>query len=120
MSGEFHMTSDPSEKDALLHVPGVGLTMMEQMGLAIAEKQTVGAAGYIGIALPSDTEKYDIIGRIVNANNRTVINFRDLAPGGQFKEGLHIAAAGSYTMTVLVRDRASGAIHTSTVAFHVN
>jgi len=34
MSGEYHMTMDPSEKDALLYVPGAGLTLMEQMGLA--------------------------------------------------------------------------------------
>ncbi len=34
MSGEYHMTMDPSEKDALLYVPGAGLTMAEQMGLA--------------------------------------------------------------------------------------
>ena len=34
MSGEYHMTMDPSEKDALLYVPGAGLTMSEQMGMA--------------------------------------------------------------------------------------
>ncbi|MGP8244445.1 MAG: GWxTD domain-containing protein, partial [Bryobacteraceae bacterium] len=34
MSGEFHMTMDPSEKDALLYGPGAGLTMMEQLGLS--------------------------------------------------------------------------------------
>src|SRR5271154_5608935 len=34
MSGEYHMTMDPSEKDALLYVPGAGLTMAEQMGTA--------------------------------------------------------------------------------------
>jgi GWxTD domain-containing protein len=33
-SGEYHMTMDPSEKDALLHVPGAGLSLMEEMGLA--------------------------------------------------------------------------------------
>jgi GWxTD domain-containing protein len=33
-SGEYHLTMDPSEKDALLNVPGAGLSMMEQMGLA--------------------------------------------------------------------------------------
>ncbi len=32
MTGEFHMTMDPSEKDALMMVPGAGLTMCEQMG----------------------------------------------------------------------------------------
>ena len=34
MTGEYRMTMDPSEKDALLMVPGAGLTMMEQMGLS--------------------------------------------------------------------------------------
>jgi GWxTD domain-containing protein len=33
MSGEYHLTMDPSEKDALTYVPGAGLTMAEQMGL---------------------------------------------------------------------------------------
>jgi len=33
-SGEYHMTMDPSEKDALLHVPGAGLSLLESMGLA--------------------------------------------------------------------------------------
>ena len=33
-SGEYHMTMDPSEKDALLHVPGAGLSLMEEMGMA--------------------------------------------------------------------------------------
>lgn len=34
MTGEYRMTMDPSEKDALLMVPGAGLTLMEQMGLS--------------------------------------------------------------------------------------
>jgi len=33
MTGEYRLTMDPSEKDALLHVPGAGLTLSEQMGL---------------------------------------------------------------------------------------
>jgi GWxTD domain-containing protein len=33
-NGEYHMTTDPSEKDALLNVPGAGLTLYEAMGLA--------------------------------------------------------------------------------------
>lgn len=33
-SGEYRLTMDPSEKDALLHVPGAGLSLMESMGLA--------------------------------------------------------------------------------------
>ena len=34
MTGEYHLTMDPGEKDALLHVPGAGLTLAEQMGQA--------------------------------------------------------------------------------------
>jgi len=33
-SGEYHLTMDPSEKVALLMVPGAGLSLMESMGLA--------------------------------------------------------------------------------------
>ncbi len=33
-SGEFRLTMDPSEKDALLHVPNAGLSDLEAMGLA--------------------------------------------------------------------------------------
>jgi GWxTD domain-containing protein len=32
LTGEFHMTMDPSEKDALMMVPGAGLTMCESLG----------------------------------------------------------------------------------------
>lgn len=34
MTGEYRMTMDPSEKDALMMVPNAGLTLMEQMGMA--------------------------------------------------------------------------------------
>ncbi len=33
-SGEYRLTIDPSEKDALLHVPGAGLSALEEMGQA--------------------------------------------------------------------------------------
>ena len=34
MCGDYHMTMDAVEKDALLHVPNAGLTLYEQMGMA--------------------------------------------------------------------------------------
>ena len=34
MCGEFHMTMDRGEKDALSEVPNAGLTLYEQMGLS--------------------------------------------------------------------------------------
>jgi GWxTD domain-containing protein len=39
MTGEYHLTMDPSEKDALLYVPGAGLTMNEEMGLSTKAQQ---------------------------------------------------------------------------------
>jgi len=33
MTGEYHLTMDPGEKDALLHVPNAGLTELEAMGM---------------------------------------------------------------------------------------
>ncbi len=34
MTGEYHLTIDPGEKDALLHVPNAGLTQLEALGMA--------------------------------------------------------------------------------------
>jgi GWxTD domain-containing protein len=33
-SGNYHMTMDPGEKDALAKIPGAGLSMLEQMGMS--------------------------------------------------------------------------------------
>jgi GWxTD domain-containing protein len=38
-TGEYHLTMDPSEKDALTYVPGAGLTTLEQMGLASKQQR---------------------------------------------------------------------------------
>ena len=51
MSGEYRMTIDPSEKDALLHVPGAGLTFDEQFyGIDKAERMNRDGA-HLGNAL---------------------------------------------------------------------
>ncbi len=44
-TGEYHITMDPSEKDALLRVPGAGLTMAESMGLADKSSRFSGTDG---------------------------------------------------------------------------
>jgi GWxTD domain-containing protein len=43
MNGEYHMTMDPSEKDALNYVPGAGLTLAEQLGLRDKMARFMGA-----------------------------------------------------------------------------
>src|SRR5213594_3741969 len=50
-SGEYRIARNPDEKDALLHVPGAGLTLAEQMGLSdkgdrIANLGGIGMANY--------------------------------------------------------------------------
>jgi GWxTD domain-containing protein len=50
-SGEYRIARNPDEKDALLHIPGAGLTLAEEMGLAdksdrVANFGGVGMAGY--------------------------------------------------------------------------
>lgn len=44
-SGEYHIARDPNEKDALLHVPGAGLTLAEQLGLADKADRVAGLSG---------------------------------------------------------------------------
>ena len=48
MCGDFHMTIDRSEKDALLHVPGAGQTMYEQMGMATKADRFKGGLESLG------------------------------------------------------------------------
>jgi len=44
-TGEFHLTTDPSEKDALLMVPGAGLTLAEQEGLSCKSARFLNSDG---------------------------------------------------------------------------
>src|SRR3984893_10838160 len=44
-SGEYRLTMDPSEKDALLHVPGAGLSLLESMGMASKTDRFTRSAG---------------------------------------------------------------------------
>ncbi|HYJ47804.1 MAG TPA: GWxTD domain-containing protein [Pyrinomonadaceae bacterium] len=46
-SGEYHIARSPDEKDALLHVPGAGLTLSEQLGLS-DKADRISGIGYSG------------------------------------------------------------------------
>jgi GWxTD domain-containing protein len=45
-SGEYRIARNPDEKDALLHVPGAGLTLAEEMGLADKGDRIANIGGY--------------------------------------------------------------------------
>src|SRR5919205_2555377 len=49
-TGEYRIARSPDEKDALLNIPGAGLTLMEQLGLANKTDRVTnrGAFGYTG------------------------------------------------------------------------
>ena len=48
MCGDYHMTMDPDEKDALLHTPNGGLTWYEQLGMASKTDRVTGNGANAG------------------------------------------------------------------------
>jgi GWxTD domain-containing protein len=81
-SGEYHLTSDPSEKDALLHVPGAGLSQMEQMGLASKTDRFTRSDGTnlptsMG-GTPASLNEFTRLEAYANAFKPPVVKFKDL------------------------------------------
>jgi GWxTD domain-containing protein len=81
-SGEYHLTMDPSEKDALSHVPGAGLSQMEQMGLASkADRFTRSDGTNLPTALggtPASMNEFTRLEAYANAFKPPVVKFKDL------------------------------------------
>jgi len=81
-SGEYHLTMDPSEKDALTHVPGAGLSQMEQMGLASkADRFTRSDGTNLPAALggtPASMNEFTRLEAYANAFKPPVVKFKDL------------------------------------------
>jgi len=82
MSGEYRLTSDPSEKDALLYVPGAGLTMAEQMGLADKTQRFTRTDGtHLGtgsMPLPESMNEFTRIEQYAKIFNPPAIHYKDL------------------------------------------
>src|SRR6266853_1465791 len=82
MTGEFRMTTDPSEKDALLMVPGAGLTMCEQIGTCSKTdrfNRTDGthlATG--GQPLPESMNEFSRLERLAKLQAPPPVKFKDL------------------------------------------
>ncbi len=64
MCGAYHFTIDRSEKDALLHVPGAGLTQWEEMGMAKKADRFKGGYEDLGTGPMSQGEKSKEFDRI--------------------------------------------------------
>ena len=82
MTGEYRMTMDPSEKDALLMVPGAGLTLMEEMGLADKAdrfNRTDGTRLGVGNSpLPARMNQFERLQQYADLQKAPKIKFRDL------------------------------------------
>ncbi len=82
MCGEYHLTIDPNEKDALLHTPGAGLTLYEQMGMASkTDRITNSGSGAANAgpeqALQNNTE-FDKLELLAKINSAPKVKFKDL------------------------------------------
>jgi GWxTD domain-containing protein len=82
MTGEYRMTMDPSEKDALLYVPGAGLTMMEQMGLSSkADRFSRTDGTRLGVGnqpLPRRMQQFERLEQFARLHKPPQIKFKDL------------------------------------------
>ena len=80
--GEYRMTIDRSEKDALKHVPGAGDTLYESMGKATkADRFSGGGMEQLGAGPMSDQEKtkqFDRLEMYAKLNAPPPIKFKDL------------------------------------------
>jgi GWxTD domain-containing protein len=65
MTGEYHLTTDPSEKDALTYVPGAGLTELEAMGLSSkVDRFTRSDGTHMGTPLGAQPESMNEFSRL--------------------------------------------------------
>ena len=82
MSGEYHMTMDPSEKDALTYVPGAGLTLMEQMGLSTKTQRFQNTDGtHLGQAFGGSSEsmmEFNRLEQFAKLQKPPAVKFKDL------------------------------------------
>lgn len=86
MTGEYRMTMDPSEKDALTYVPGAGLTLAEQMGLSdkMARFNTTDGT-HMGAPIsgntmdrPASYNQFDRLNQFAKLQQPPPVKFKDL------------------------------------------
>jgi GWxTD domain-containing protein len=81
MCGDYHMTIDRSEKDALKYVPGAGLTLYEQMGLASKTDRFTGGLEQLGtgpMSTQNQSQQFDRLEQFAKLNRPPAIKFKDL------------------------------------------
>ena len=82
MTNEYHLTMDPSEKDALSRVPGAGLTLYEQLGMANKADRFTRTDGTLlgtgGMPLPAKMNQFERLSQYTNLQKAPAVKFKDL------------------------------------------
>ncbi len=82
MCGDYHMTMDRSEKDALLNIPNAGLTLYEQMGMASkADRFSGGGLERLGtgpFTSGNQTKQFDRLEQFYKLQKPPAVKFKDL------------------------------------------
>jgi GWxTD domain-containing protein len=82
MCNEYKISTDPNDKDALLNVPGAGMTTAEQMGLANKADRITGINqnqyGNHGINSTTGGDEFSRIELLAKLNTPPPVKFKDL------------------------------------------
>jgi GWxTD domain-containing protein len=82
MCGDYHMTIDRSEKDALKYTPNAGLTLYEQMGMASkASRFTNGGLEQLGagpLAANQSSKEFDRLEQFAKLQAPPPVKYKDL------------------------------------------
>ena len=75
-TGEYRIARSPNEKDALLHIPGAGLTLGEQLGMSDKADRVAGATGfgYSGPGARVQDSPFEWLQRVVDLQRPPQIN----------------------------------------------
>jgi len=81
MCGDYHMTMDRSEKDALLHTPNAGATLYEQLGMASKAQRFNGGLESLGPGPDSANQaskQFDRLEQYAKLQAPPPVKFKDL------------------------------------------
>jgi GWxTD domain-containing protein len=81
MCGDYHMTIDRSEKDALLYTPNGGQTLYEQMGMATKAQRFSGGMERLGVGPESSSlqsKEFDRLEQFSKLQAPPPVKFKDL------------------------------------------
>jgi GWxTD domain-containing protein len=81
MCGDYHMTIDRGEKDALMYTPNAGLTMYEEMGMSTKANRFNGGLERLGqgpFSSQNGTKEFDRLETFAKLNKPPAVKFKDL------------------------------------------